>query len=676
MFDVIRLPEEVEQGAQGGPSFQTSIVGLSGGNEQRNQDWEFPRQTWDIGYGIQDQVGYNVVRDFFYARRAQANGFLFKDWSDFTVTDQLLGTGDGTTRTFLLVRTYETTGPNVYTRRVTRPVAGTLTVKIAGVPSLDFTSGDGGWIRFNPGFAPALGAQVTASFEFDVPVRFTVDSFPLKLDWQNAAEIASVPIIETRDEFNAAPTAVNLSNTTTSMAENTSTVTHVHVADISVDDDPFGIDNLTLTGADAALFEIVGTIGTDRDGASLYIKAGTVLDFELHPTLNVTVNVDDPDVAGSHPQAFANLTINLTDVNEPPSISLTGTTVVFADGTSTASPLDVGHVRVLDDALGLHAVTLSGPDAASFQLSGSLTHTGTDAPTGFGIYTGITLQTVAGLDYSVQKTFSCVVNVADSGLPSPPQGTVSFSVTFGVVPGSFNDTVPGTRNLTVPNYTTLVITMWGPGGGGEGYNTTGTDGVDTTIPSLGLTAGAGKAPVFGSGLGGIAGVAIGGDTNTDGKPGGNGLDYKKTISRTETGSYSPGSFRFSTPPGGNNGDNANGAPTTAGAVYTFVWPTVSVINVNGAAAAGRGGGGAGGIQYGTQSQTDQGGFLLLGTFAHAGPGGAGGAKTVKTYTYNVTPGFPVPGASLSYTVGAKGVGGISFANGGDGGDGEIDFSWT
>ncbi|MFN5515096.1 MAG: pectate lyase-like adhesive domain-containing protein [Cyanobacteriota bacterium] len=71
---------------------------------------------------------------------------------------------------------------------------------------------------------------------------------------------------------NEAPTAVTLQNTTTSLAKNTSTTSRIKVADIAITDDALGNNTLSVTGSDASAFEIVGT--------ALYIKAGTVLDYE------------------------------------------------------------------------------------------------------------------------------------------------------------------------------------------------------------------------------------------------------------------------------------------------------------------------------------------------------------------------------------------------------------
>ncbi len=104
---------------------------------------------------------------------------------------------------------------------------------------------------------------------------------------------------------NQAPTAIALTNTTTSILENSNTTAIVKVADISVTDDGLGTNNLTLSGADANYFQITGS--------SLYIKAGTVLDFETKTSYSVTVNVDDTTI-GATPDASVNFVLNVTDV--------------------------------------------------------------------------------------------------------------------------------------------------------------------------------------------------------------------------------------------------------------------------------------------------------------------------------------------------------------------------
>ena len=80
-FDNIRLPVDIEQGAQFGPTFSTTVLQLSSGKEQRNQNRGRQLCAGDIAYGIQSKTDYMAVRTFFYARRGRARGFLFKDWS-------------------------------------------------------------------------------------------------------------------------------------------------------------------------------------------------------------------------------------------------------------------------------------------------------------------------------------------------------------------------------------------------------------------------------------------------------------------------------------------------------------------------------------------------------------------------------------------------------------------
>jgi hypothetical protein len=111
---------------------------------------------------------------------------------------------------------------------------------------------------------------------------------------------------------NSAPTAVSLTNQQTAIAENTSTTTRIKVADIAVTDDALGTNTLSVSGTDASFFEV--------DATGLYIKANTVLNFEAKTSYSVTVNVDDSTV-GDTPDATADFTLNVTNVNEAPTVA-------------------------------------------------------------------------------------------------------------------------------------------------------------------------------------------------------------------------------------------------------------------------------------------------------------------------------------------------------------------
>jgi uncharacterized protein (TIGR02217 family) len=83
-------------------------------------------------------------------------------------------------------------------RRITRPVAGTVRVSVAGVERVTgWTLGPLGSLSFEQ--PPAAGAVVKAGFRFDVPVRFAEDRLTVSRATFAAGEIPSVPLIEVRE---------------------------------------------------------------------------------------------------------------------------------------------------------------------------------------------------------------------------------------------------------------------------------------------------------------------------------------------------------------------------------------------------------------------------------------------------------------------------------------------
>lgn len=194
--DAVRLPENVERGAIGGPVFNTALVGLDSGFEQSQVNWAQPRHFWDVGYGVQSKEDFYEVLEFFMARRGRARGFLFKDWSDFELTNQIIGTGDGVEDQFQIVKTYaDTVLP--FTRTITRPIASSLVVTVNGSPTTSYTLLAGGIIDFVG--VPTSGHVIRVTGEFDVPVRFDVDQLRINLEWSEAGSIPSIPVRSIRE---------------------------------------------------------------------------------------------------------------------------------------------------------------------------------------------------------------------------------------------------------------------------------------------------------------------------------------------------------------------------------------------------------------------------------------------------------------------------------------------
>lgn len=196
----IRLPDDIEQGAQGGPSWLTTIIQMGSGQEQRNSEWSIAKQRWNVGYGVMNETDYKAVRTFFYARRGRGYGFLFRDWTDYQLSLELLGVGTSTDGSngnadFQVIKTYEDSEAS-YTRRLTRPSSSGMVVTVAGSPSVNYTLVTGGIIRFTSGHHPTTGQEVRVSCDFDVPVRFDVDLWPQEVIWVGAASVPTISILE------------------------------------------------------------------------------------------------------------------------------------------------------------------------------------------------------------------------------------------------------------------------------------------------------------------------------------------------------------------------------------------------------------------------------------------------------------------------------------------------
>ncbi|MET3436370.1 DUF2460 domain-containing protein [Sphingomonas sp. 1185] len=191
-FDDVLFPLALGREAEVTPGFSTAILTSAGGREARNAAWAEARTTYDVGPGLRSAEDMATLLSFFRARLGPARGFRLRDPFDSSATDEAIGTGDGTTRRFALLRHY-----GDQPRRITRPVAGSVSVRMAGRGVTGFVVEPGGWLLFDT--APVAGAAITASFAFDVPVRFAEDRLSVTLAGFRAGAAASVPLVEVRE---------------------------------------------------------------------------------------------------------------------------------------------------------------------------------------------------------------------------------------------------------------------------------------------------------------------------------------------------------------------------------------------------------------------------------------------------------------------------------------------
>jgi uncharacterized protein (TIGR02217 family) len=204
-FHEAEFPLSVALGASGGPERRTEIVTLTSGREVRNGRWADSRRRYDAASGVKTLADLHAVVAFFEERRGRLYGFRFRDRADdrsgvagsvLTARDQTIGTGDGSTKVFQLIKTYGAAFAP-YVRTIGKPVVGSVVLAVGGVQlgasafSLDGTTG-----LVTLDTAPAAGEAITAGFLFDVPVRFDTDQLTVSLDHFGAGSISTIPLIE------------------------------------------------------------------------------------------------------------------------------------------------------------------------------------------------------------------------------------------------------------------------------------------------------------------------------------------------------------------------------------------------------------------------------------------------------------------------------------------------
>jgi len=199
-FHDVRFPTRISYGAVGGPLFSTTVQILNSGFEQRNINWAQARREYTVDISPSRGAEWTAVLDFFHARRGRAYGFRLKDFSDFELAEQSIGTGDNSTTEFQIFKRYidddELAPP--YDRDLKKIVSGTIEVSVGGAPmasgwSVDETTGI---LTFDS--APATDADIAVACEFDVPVRFDTDLMQAAIPGPDIHHWQSVKLVEIR----------------------------------------------------------------------------------------------------------------------------------------------------------------------------------------------------------------------------------------------------------------------------------------------------------------------------------------------------------------------------------------------------------------------------------------------------------------------------------------------
>ena len=211
-FHNVKLPDELALGFMAGPSANTVVQSTASGHEYRVSRQSQMRHRYQAAKQALTYAEFSALVEFFVGRRGALHGFRFKDWGDFTTAtdgvsapnklDVALGTGDGTTTDFQLIKKYDASGPAPYARTLTLPVTSSVVAHdgSGGTPTFSVVATTG-VISFAT--APANGNVVTAGCEFDVPVRLSSKSeswLNATHDHYNNLSWSSIELLEILDE--------------------------------------------------------------------------------------------------------------------------------------------------------------------------------------------------------------------------------------------------------------------------------------------------------------------------------------------------------------------------------------------------------------------------------------------------------------------------------------------
>jgi uncharacterized protein (TIGR02217 family) len=181
----------LDWGVQRIPKYSTRIQTAISGKELRAAYWSYPMYTFKLKYNVvRDMVAHAELKSilgFFLARQGMYDSFLFEDPDDNTITDQGIGTGDGTTRAFQLVRSYGGWVEPV------QNVHAITNIKIAGVATGAYTVSSTGLVTFT--VAPANGTALTWTGTYYYRCRFLNDTAEFSKFMNNLWEYKSCNFI-------------------------------------------------------------------------------------------------------------------------------------------------------------------------------------------------------------------------------------------------------------------------------------------------------------------------------------------------------------------------------------------------------------------------------------------------------------------------------------------------
>lgn len=211
MFIDERLPDRIEMTAKGGPAFNTTVLKMQSGREKRNINWPDELGTWDVGYGARKLADIREILACYRVMKGMGHTFPFRDWMNYKLLRQNIGTTNGTATWQLFKR--DTFGGQSYDLPIYLPVVSTVRCWVDGIERAQGVGGTQfqvsrttGIITLGATLAALSSKAIEAACQFDRHVRFDTDNMQWAIevldigeddeDDDGVAGIPAIPIVE------------------------------------------------------------------------------------------------------------------------------------------------------------------------------------------------------------------------------------------------------------------------------------------------------------------------------------------------------------------------------------------------------------------------------------------------------------------------------------------------
>lgn len=191
----IDFPSKLTQFFSGITEFSTAIAVSKNKQEIRNQNWQNPRNKYNLTFKYLNKKAFEELKSFFLICGGCQSSFNFEDKTDNKIEKQTIGIGDGLKKEFQIFKNYQYRNYNFK-----RNIYNVSNTKVF-INNNELQNGDfyiqNGTLIFPDDKIPASGDIISIDTNFSVIVRFENDILSSSIKDFGTIEIEQLSLIET-----------------------------------------------------------------------------------------------------------------------------------------------------------------------------------------------------------------------------------------------------------------------------------------------------------------------------------------------------------------------------------------------------------------------------------------------------------------------------------------------